>query len=185
MTTVGYSFIIFGVSEVFDMKWNVRTLFTEERKSLPIQDELDLSGLEWSGEYPFAKPVIVSGAVTGAGGIVILRCTVEYEFLGSCDRCLSRFSRGGKLETEHLLILSDEDSEDENAILLDDSYLLDLDDVIQADLCLEMPMKSLCKPDCKGLCPSCGQDLNAGVCACSAKEVDPRLAALRQFLENE
>ncbi|MBQ2939201.1 MAG: DUF177 domain-containing protein [Clostridia bacterium] len=167
------------------MKWNVRTLFTEEREKLVIQDTLDLSGMEWSGEYPFAKPVIVSGTVTGAGGIVVLRCTVEYTFEGSCDRCLARFSRGGKLETEHLLILSDEDSEDENAILLDDSYLLDLDDVIQADLWLEMPMKSLCKPDCKGLCHQCGQDLNAGACSCSGKEVDPRLAALRQFLTND
>lgn len=165
------------------MKWNVRTLFTGEREELPIQDTLDLSGLEWSGEHPLVKPVFVHGAVTGAGSIVVLRCTVEYTFEGSCDRCLAHFSRGGTLEAEHLLILSEADSEDENAIVVGDSYELDLDDVVQTDLCLEMPIKRLCKPDCKGLCPRCGADLNEGECACEGSETDPRLEALRQLLQ--
>lgn len=165
------------------MKWNVRTLFTGEREELSIQDTLDFSGEEWSGGYPLAKPVIVSGTVTGAGGIVVLRCTVEYTFEGSCDRCLARFSRGGTLETEHLLILSEADSDDVDAVVVGDSYQLDLDEVIQADLWLEMPMKSLCKPDCKGLCHRCGADLNAGPCGCADKEIDPRLEALKQLLQ--
>ena len=51
-----------------------------------------------------------------------------------------------------------------------------------ADLVLELPLRYLCKPDCKGLCCRCGKNLNDGPCGCQ-KEIDPRLAALRQLLD--
>jgi uncharacterized protein len=49
-------------------------------------------------------------------------------------------------------------------------------------LVLGVPARSLCRPDCRGLCPSCGQDLNQTACDCSAQEIDPRLEALRDLL---
>jgi len=44
---------------------------------------------------------------------------------------------------------------------------------------LALPSKPLCRPDCKGLCPRCGQNLNEGACRCGDESGDPRLAALR------
>lgn len=44
---------------------------------------------------------------------------------------------------------------------------------------LALPVKPVCRPDCQGLCPHCGQTLNAGPCGCSKDEGDPRLSALR------
>ena len=41
----------------------------------------------------------------------------------------------------------------------------------------------LCKPDCKGLCPQCGKNLNEGKCGCSARQVDPRLEILKKLID--
>ena len=53
-------------------------------------------------------------------------------------------------------------------------------DVIQA-LTLSLPMKPLCRPDCHGLCPVCGQNLNEGSCSCEPRTVDSRWAKLEEF----
>ena len=47
-----------------------------------------------------------------------------------------------------------------------------------------MDGKHLCSEDCKGLCPTCGKDLNEGPCGCG-KEVDPRLAVLAKLLDKD
>jgi uncharacterized protein len=47
---------------------------------------------------------------------------------------------------------------------------------------LDVPMRPLCRPDCQGLCMNCGQNLNEGDCGCEEEEIDPRLEALRKFL---
>ena len=46
-------------------------------------------------------------------------------------------------------------------------------------------LSELCKSDCKGLCPVCGQNLNEGTCTCNTFVPDPRLAALESLLKND
>ena len=48
---------------------------------------------------------------------------------------------------------------------------------------LEVPIRPLCQPECKGLCDQCGQNLNESACDCERDDIDPRFAALRQLLE--
>ncbi len=57
--------------------------------------------------------------------------------------------------------------------------------LMRDQLLLLVPVKPLCKPDCAGLCPSCGKDLNKGPCTCVADTIDPRLAVLGQILKKE
>ncbi len=45
-----------------------------------------------------------------------------------------------------------------------------------------MQMKPLCDENCKGICPNCGADLNAGTCRCDKQEIDPRLEVLKKLL---
>ena len=58
-----------------------------------------------------------------------------------------------------------------------------LDPLVTEDIFLSLPTKILCSEDCKGLCPKCGVNLNLGKCSCK-KEIDPRLAALKELLDN-
>jgi uncharacterized protein len=61
---------------------------------------------------------------------------------------------------------------------------LNLDELVEEDVNLALPTKYLCKDDCKGLCSSCGKNLNNGQCDCKAP-IDPRMEALLQLLEDE
>ena len=66
--------------------------------------------------------------------------------------------------------------------------ILETDPILIEQLQLNVPMKPLCRVDCKGLCPECGAELNAGACPCGETKVDPRwgtLAALKSRLETK
>jgi uncharacterized protein len=56
---------------------------------------------------------------------------------------------------------------------------LDLGAVLQSETTLALPMKPLCQPGCRGLCPACGANRNLSPCACPERPSDPRLAGLR------
>jgi uncharacterized protein len=58
---------------------------------------------------------------------------------------------------------------------------IDLGQLMREQFYLSVPMKPLCRPDCRGLCPVCGTNLNAGTCQCRRDWDDPRLAALRSL----
>jgi uncharacterized protein len=54
-----------------------------------------------------------------------------------------------------------------------------LEDVLREQVLLALPLKITCRPDCKGLCPQCGKNLNQEQCSCSTEVEDPRWAALK------
>lgn len=62
---------------------------------------------------------------------------------------------------------------------------LDLDELAREQLLLALPARHLCREDCKGLCPTCGEDLNTGACRCEAQEIDPRWAALAALKKSD
>ncbi len=72
---------------------------------------------------------------------------------------------------------------------LDDAYYsddqIDLDELMQEQFYLVLPMKPLCREDCQGLCPECGTNLNTGTCACRREWTDPRLAPLKALVRDE
>lgn len=55
---------------------------------------------------------------------------------------------------------------------------LDLPRLLRSETDLALPMKPLCRPDCRGLCPVCGGNRNSTACRCEVRDVDPRLAPL-------
>lgn len=164
------------------MLLQLKPLFMGERESLPIDTELDFSGLEWQGDYPFRQPVRVKGAVALTAEIVMLRARVSYVFGGRCDRCMEEFQGERELDVEHILVTSLENG-DEGDFVLIDNYQLPLDELVEADLILSLPFKNLCREDCRGLCPICGKNLNEGLCGCRPQTADPRLEILRQLID--
>jgi uncharacterized protein len=58
---------------------------------------------------------------------------------------------------------------------------IDLTEVVREQLYLALPMKPLCREDCKGLCPVCGVNRNRETCTCQEVWVDPRMAALKKW----
>lgn len=72
--------------------------------------------------------------------------------------------------------------EEDQALWIDEHHLLDLSEVLRQYVLVALPMHPLCRADCRGLCPVCGQNLNEGFCDCKP-EPDPRWAKLAALLD--
>jgi uncharacterized protein len=98
-----------------------------------------------------------------------------------CHRCLSAFER--KIEASFTVLLQRGGTaeSDEVIVLPEHAETYDLTPVVQEAVILEEPIVLLCRDDCKGLCPQCGQDWNVGACDCEPP-TDPRWEALRPLL---
>ena len=107
----------------------------------------------------------------------------------TCSRCLSPFSCPVRLKIEEEyfpvtdvisgtpLLLPDEPG----CFTIDEHNVLDLTEAVRQYALLVIPMKPLCREDCAGLCPKCGQNLNQGTCDCPPQEVDPRWSKLSEL----
>lgn len=161
---------------------DVRPVFANAVDNLNINISVDISDVEFSKNHPFKTPVTVNGCVKRTAGSVVLEAVAEYVYSAPCDRCAADVERSCKTKISHILVneLSNEDTEE--FVLIED-MLLDIEELIRTDLILAIPSKFLCKEDCKGLCQTCGRDLNSEECSCNSVEVDPRLAALKELLK--
>jgi uncharacterized protein len=149
-----------------------------ERVAAETLDRPELLGLgpvAWSGEVVFADPGY------------LLRARLSYEQTLGCIRCLKPIVERTDSEVELMLLVEDgheraggehELAEGDLGVLLVEGGVFETRPLLLEQLQLNIPMKPLCRPDCRGLCPRCGTDLNAGTCACAEPAVDPRWAAL-------
>jgi len=71
---------------------------------------------------------------------------------------------------------------DPDSFRIDAHQVLELDDAVRQTWAGAMPMQPLCRPECRGLCPRCGRDLNQGACSCKPEE-DPRWSVLQQLVQ--
>jgi uncharacterized protein len=62
---------------------------------------------------------------------------------------------------------------------------LDVDEPLSEELLLGFPTRLLCSEDCLGLCPRCGKPKREGDCGCGGREIDPRLAILKTFFDDD
>ena len=166
------------------MQLDLKQVFQQEGFVLPLNIEFDFSGEEIYGAFPIIKPVIISGSVENQASVVVLRYRAELEYTRECDRCLDLSTTPYTLEYEHILTAQPDEGEDDDLVHIPD-FQLDFEDMAKEDIILDMPTKHLCRQECKGLCPKCGCNLNHGKCSCEMSEPDPRLAALRQLLDND
>ncbi|MCL2489043.1 MAG: DUF177 domain-containing protein [Oscillospiraceae bacterium] len=147
----------------------LKALFAGETAYLPINERYDLSAVEFSGYFPFRQPVRITGGIRERARMVILEGRIAFTFEGICDRCAAAYVREQELPVSHVLVtsLNDEESADADELILCRDEQLDLRALTEADLLLCLPTKNLCTPNCAGLCPRCGQNLNDDICGCS------------------
>jgi uncharacterized protein len=86
-----------------------------------------------------------------------------------CNRCLEEFNTNlhFKFDREYEL---DRSKEIEENLYVDKYFNIDLTEPIREEIILAIPMKSICKEGCKGLCPECGKNLNQENCDCRIKK---------------
>lgn len=163
------------------MLLQLKEIFVTEGESLNVAYQMDMSDVTVDGIYPFVSPIKVNLRVQNRAGLVLLNTDVSFLFAHPCDRCLEDITKEYDYSFEHILVVSAENENDEDYIEVPD-YELNPDELVRADILLELPTKFLCREDCKGLCPKCGKNLNLGDCGCEKKLTDPRLEILKQLM---
>lgn len=104
-----------------------------------------------------------------------------------CDRCLKEVAVTFPIEINETFTIEDEQiatDRDENEDLADKKSI-DVDRMVYDQIEMNWPDKVLCKPDCKGLCPVCGHDLNEGDCGHDKQALDPRMAQILDIFKEK
>ncbi|MBQ5911373.1 MAG: DUF177 domain-containing protein [Clostridia bacterium] len=168
------------------MLLDLKPLFAGSSDSLSVDFEMDLSEFEFLGVKPLRAPVAINGKIVSRAGIVESQLSCKVEYVGVCDRCLKETVKNYTAHINRVIVVSleNEDSEENDDIAVVPNMQLDLEDFCYPDIVMSLPTKLLCKGNCRGLCSVCGKNLNEGDCGCQVKEVDPRLAALAELLNN-
>jgi uncharacterized protein len=107
----------------------------------------------------------------------------------SCSRCLEPFAVAVDAPLDLMFLPIGENAgvgehevgEDDLGVSFYREETIDLGDMMREQIYLAVPMKPLCREDCKGLCPVCGINRNREVCTCQSEWVDPRLDVLRSL----
>lgn len=150
---------------------------------IPFSYEMDMSGEEMYSVKTFLTPLKVRGRVVNSAGVLSLEADLEVALLCECDRCSGEYEDSIKMKISASLSAELQDKDNPDIFILDGDSV-DLDEIIRTIFILQTDTKFLCRPDCMGICPKCGKDLNEGPCECKP-DMDPRLAVLEQLLNDQ
>ena len=164
------------------LQFDIRSV---EARAVQVDAELPSRDNIWQEGDPVPeKPLKVSGRLSVAGsggGSFYWHGRLAGDVTIPCRRCLA--DAHVHVEDESHVIFAEEGSaeaEDPDVFVLDPkSTQIDLRPVVREQWLLNVPKYAVCREDCKGICPTCGKDLNEGPCGC-AESRDARWDALRK-----
>jgi uncharacterized protein len=105
---------------------------------------------------------------------VVVNGSIRAAFQGECRRCLRPLEGFIDVEVHELYQVQ---VTDPDAFPIEGDQI-NLVPMVRETVLLELPEAPVCRPDCAGLCPQCGIDLNTGTCDCVSESIDPRWAVL-------
>ncbi|MBE7034738.1 MAG: DUF177 domain-containing protein [Ruminococcaceae bacterium] len=165
------------------MVFDVQSILKTDGAKMQLAGLLDVPELYQNSEYDFGEGARFSGVVANIGGVLELTVSAEGTFCVPCARCAKETRQTFSVSVRETLTDCDgKATESEERVLLCGTSL-DMDDVLWPEIFLTLEPKYLCKPDCKGLCPQCGADLNENPCDCKEDTIDPRMAGLADLLQ--
>ncbi len=113
---------------------------------------------------------------------ILVQAHLHIGMQDECFRCLDPVARDIEVDLEELYTFH---SMAESEFSIDEDAVLDLNPLLRAEVLIKTDQRAICRPDCKGICPDCGANLNHESCECQQDTIDPRFAALRQLLDDK
>jgi uncharacterized protein len=149
-------------------------------QSYPFEGELTIDRMDVLGDPVSFRDVRVKGRFIGTGDSVAVEAKVASVAVSRCALCLKEMSVpiDAAFQASYKREIA---SGDPDPYPLS-GHTIELDEAVREALLLELPIRFLCKPDCKGLCPVCGENLNDGRCTCREREEESNpFAALKDL----
>lgn len=151
-----------------------------------VNCELSVSDLAWTDQdLSIEAPVKFACKIRRDGNRLHFEGTIETVLTTACARCLEAavVVINDTFDYDLDLALTSDSPEDYDPLVqeINQEGHLKLGLIARERLYLNVPFRVLCKPDCKGLCPQCGQNRNSESCTCTSNYIDPRLASLKTW----
>lgn len=130
----------------------------------------DFSDYELDLSKPFVNPINVVGKISNKAGVTYLNIVAKFTTVFQCDRCLKDFEQDFSLNGDYVLKEEEIPDMDEDRYIVCEKGVLNLKETVLFMILLNMPSKHLCNENCKGLCYSCGANLNDEPCKCGTED---------------
>ena len=162
------------------------------RDKVSVRGSLETSEIDFTGEnIRQEKPIDWTATAERAGAEIRITGSLQTTIELACSRCLepSRYELSKPFDLffrQQDEYMFDEDDEIELAekdtrTAFFSGTKLAIGDILHEQVLLALPMKALCKLDCKGLCPACGANLNVKACNCPQEQFNPNIDALLEL----
>jgi uncharacterized protein len=147
--------------------------------------------VELEEAYGYDYPIHLEVRLTKMGDEYLVRGELRTRANLICDRCAEPYV--AEIEDQMLILYTlsgkvippEEEAQYEEVRRINPGDMeIDIGDDVRQTLILALPWKRLCSPECRGLCPRCGANLNVEPCRCAEPVVDPRWEALKKLLES-
>lgn len=164
-------------------------LFNYDGKKLLLNEEISVSSMP-DDDFKICSPVKFDGLAKNLGGTVEISGTGTVTLKMTCDRCIEEYETVISFPVKEAYkkagsVSEASSSAEENPdIVYIDNTCIDLAHVLYTNMYLNIPSKHLCSDDCKGLCGTCGCNLNKSSCGCNDDTTDPRFDILDKLLKD-
>lgn len=136
-------------------------------------------------DYAFESPITFKGCITNVGGHMVVRGDISAEYKTRCVRCLDELSESMNIHISETVRPESYDAaeayDSEDYTFKGDT--IDVDKIVIDAIIVNLPSLALCNESCKGLCPTCGINLNVGECNCTEEYTNPAMEKLKNFFE--
>jgi len=141
------------------MRFSVQSLRAEKGATMPLNIREEMAPIDLGRSLlKLVGPVEFVGQATNTGRRIVVRGFAKGRATAVCDRCLEEFADEAPAEP----------GDDERIYGEDD--IIDISCDIEQAFVLTLPIRIVCRDECRGLCPRCGRDLNTGECSCGADD---------------
>ncbi|HSG27194.1 MAG TPA: DUF177 domain-containing protein [Candidatus Krumholzibacterium sp.] len=154
----------------------------------PHEYSLSVAPSDIQLDQNFNAPVKVDVRLEKTPRQIYLQTRISTSGQFQCDRCLSEFRQ--QISTRYSIVYIFDESDagqfppEEVRIVHQDLPVIDLSEDVREMIVLSVPLKLLCREECRGLCSSCGKDLNAGACGCPRDAQKATWRGLEKLLKN-
>jgi len=169
------------------MDINISSVLKKEGSNLNIDFNGNVDGLGCRiDSYVLEEPITFKGALQNNKGTLELTGLISLEYDSPCYRCLNNIHSSMEIPVREDILSAVEvtaaEVADKDDVFTYDGDYLNLDRILLDYIVLNMPMKMICKDDCKGLCPECGSNLNDTKCVCKGEEdINPKMDILKKL----
>lgn len=163
------------------MKMDISDLLNKEiftkKLDIVLKEDSFYDGKEYSG---ILTPIKLLANLEKTDHMITLNGKVSGVLELTCSRCLKKFAHAINININERFTDKKIVDCDEDIFFINDGYI-DITQIIENNIILALPIKRLCKENCKGLCPKCGTNLNDSTCNCKENDIDPRWEKLKDM----